>query len=125
LVWEERKVTKPDLTAFDWKAMGDTTHAEVCIYRIATSYRDPKGFEAWLASQNLESIGRIEGAATGDRKGLTIQAHWPVKERGVLLGLGSYISRKLTEFVSYSLIIGVQYKENFGVYNVGVSYLKL
>ena len=110
--------------AFDWRSMGDPAQAEVCVYRIATSYRDPENFEVWLASQTFEPIGRIEGLATGDPKLFIIYADWPVKQKGVLLGLGSYIVGKFTELVSYTLRISVRYKESAGVTNVKVSYLK-
>lgn len=124
LVEKERNSEKPDLTAFDWKLMGDTNQAEVCIHRIATSYRDPEAFEAWLASQKFEPIGRIEGMATGDPKLFIIYADWSVNRKGVLLGLGNYIARKFTELFSYTLHVSVSYKENVGVTNVQVSYLK-
>jgi hypothetical protein len=123
LIKKERAKAKPDLTAFDWRSMGGATEAEVCIYRIATSYRDPDGFEAWLAAQDFGSIRQREGSVLINKtKEIYVQGYWPVKEKGVLLGLRNYLYRIYLKYDADSLLISVRYRDGFGVYETHISY---
>jgi len=123
LIRKERDAAKPDLTAFDWRSMGGATEAEVCIYRIATSYRDPDGFEAWLAAQDFGSIRQREGSVLiNQTKEIYVQGYWPVEEKGVLLGLRNYLYRIYLKYIADSLLISVRYRDGFGVYEAHISY---
>lgn len=124
LVETEQDAEKPDLAAFNWKSMENPAQAEVCIYRIATSYGDPQALATWLENQGFQRVTFSKRATTVDGSKInSIQADWPVQEKGALLGLGNPVTKKMIESVSYSLKIIVMYTPVFRVYAVDVGYL--
>lgn len=125
LVTKERDKAKPDLTAFDWRSMGDRFDAEVCIFRILTSYRlwDDAG---WLASQGFKIIVHADFAPDpyGGGGGYGIFATWKVKESGVLLEMRSNIEGISTNFIVKEISIDISYFSNSDVPKISIEYSK-
>lgn len=51
---EEQGKSKPDLHRFNWMAFSNTTDADVCLFRIATSYSDIESFIKWLKHHGFD-----------------------------------------------------------------------
>ena len=76
----ERSKAKPDLTKFDFMAIGSRAAVEVCIHRIATSYSSICDMAKWLVAKGLDlafnktqrdcaRYTRIDGFWDTDEKG--------------------------------------------------------
>ena len=82
---EQQSSDHPDLAEINWRQFRSTQEADVCLFRIASSYQGVDQFEAWLGRQGFDRITRgIAYSPTLAGDGLSVQARWSTVDNGVL-----------------------------------------
>lgn len=54
LMETERNKLQPDLTQLDWQKIDSEADAEVCMYRVGSSYEDAGAMKEWLKKQGFK-----------------------------------------------------------------------
>lgn len=60
LIKTERGKIHPDLTMVDWSKIRSTQDADVCFFRVASSYNNIDTFRAWLEFHGFKVTARFE-----------------------------------------------------------------
>lgn len=95
----------PDLAEINWRQFRSTQEADVCLFRIASSYQGADEFEAWLVRQGFDRITRSRGySATLAGDGIHVDARWSTVENGVLFYPSMYQRLKLWGHQSPALV---------------------
>lgn len=120
LVHTLRGVTLIPREMIDWQAMRSEEDAEVCIFRIATSYSAPADMARWFEIQGFDAdIIAIPGSNLP-----AIVAVWLVKEQGVLFS-SNIFDRWWKSLLVHSISASVTYDENNLVTNSGIGFSAL
>lgn len=127
LIDEERDRPRPDLTRFDWRKVTTYAQAEVCIFRIATSYRTVEGFERWMLAQGLTIGSGYTQRYRPDRNyvGGNDFATWgrrPLTSGSTTEDPGQ-AAKQDTEKRTPRMNIGVIFRPGVGVYEVAFSFI--
>lgn len=103
---EEQSKSKPDLHRFNWTAFRNSKDADVCLFRIATSYSDIEGFIKWLKHYKFD-VSTIDKKDPWPKTNI-VNAGRSHRDRKPLFKLGL---DKLFRF-SYSYTIQLHLDEN-------------
>lgn len=111
----ERK-KNPDLTNFNWDAIVSNEDAEVCLFRVAASYRTPEAMRNWLTMHGFEVLDYdpMPDERVGIRATFNLSDNWPKYS-------SNYFTKLWVKIIAYNHSIGIAYDENHNVINVGVS----
>jgi hypothetical protein len=112
----ERVRPQPDLTKFDWDEIHRNEDAEVCIFRVATSYSAPVDLENWFESQGF--VVEVFEAPGGEVSG--ISANWSIGRQGVRFS-SNIFERTWISLVADSLGVSINYGSDDAITSVGVS----
>lgn len=118
---EEEKAKRPDLRAFDWEAIDGSRDADVCIFRVASSYQGPSELERWFEAQGFRVLGRTYDGGLGDPLDydeVIVHASWNLEEKGFRFR-GSLRSW-LFSWLAHSLSVAVTFDRAGSVRSVKV-----
>lgn len=115
LLKAERSKPQPDLTLIDWNILSGVEDADICVFRIASSYSTMEEMHEWFKTQGFKSKMFIsDEARIGISASFSFSNNWP--------RIGSnFLAKAWIKFVAHGLSIGVSYKEN-KVFSVGCTY---
>jgi len=103
----EQNANEPNLDAIDWTKMSSLENAEVCIWRITSSYDDIDAVRSWLGSQGFRVLDTLSFPNRGGTR-VVVSAAWPLKERGMLVSQGKIYDWWTTK-VAYGLGLSVDF----------------
>lgn len=115
----EQRTTHPDLTKFDWRKINNSEEAEVCIFRIATSYNDKTSMKTWLETQGFHS----EMRSPSKKQIPKVHGDWSVEKQGVKFS-SNFLNKLWIRFFVHSISIGITYKNLDAVSDVNVTLTK-
>lgn len=127
LAGEDQQRDRPDLAHFDWEKMATRFDAEVCLFRIATSYRTAGDVESWLQAQGFETESAYLQAYRPDRnyvggQDLSLWGRWSVRTKGALI-FRNLAEKAYFERNAYALVITFTFRPSIGVFDTDVGYL--
>jgi hypothetical protein len=64
LIENERAEEQPDLALMDWSQFRSTADADVCLFRIAASYRNMQVYQDWLEHHGFSNFAVFESTRT-------------------------------------------------------------
>ena len=79
----ERSKAQPELLNIAWNLFTSTQEADVCLFRVAASYRTKDDFANWLKKQDFKVHTVIDNRITGNEEAW-ISASRSTKEHGAL-----------------------------------------
>jgi len=121
---EARVLHKPSLGDFDWDQIDSDEDAQVCLFRLATSYATIDDLENWMESQGLRVNRRIVGYIDAANAPETIvNANWPIKEKGPLYR-SNMLQGWLNSLTAYGESLSVTYRQGLGVYSTDAGYTR-
>lgn len=118
----ERDVSEPNLDAIDWAKMTSLEDAEVCIWRITSSYGndDIGAIRSWLSEQGFRVLDTLTFSNKGGTR-VIVSATWPLKKRGMLVSQGR-IFDWWTKSISHSLGLSVDFGTESELIAVKLNY---
>lgn len=122
----ERVREQPDLTKFDWLKFSRGTEAEVCLFRIATSYRSAEGFAKWLASQGFTARSGYIIEYRSDRNypsnlDFIVHGRWSVLEKGALIYRNAITKQYIEKYI-HSFSVSIRFRVDFGILRTSAGY---
>lgn len=112
---EVQEEDQPDLTRIDWSKIDWNEDAEVCLFRIASSYKTMEDMRNWFEVGGFNKP-RIFNT---DNRSWLVGAGWDVKEHGVLFS-PNFLLRQWQNLIFYGMSFAVRYDQNHAVYDTGV-----
>lgn len=120
LIEAERLNPEPDLAAIDWDQIDNDEQAEVCLFRVASSYGDAGAMEAWFKAQGLRLHTRADGSflrvpiygVAGGRL---------IDEQGALYSSG-WLNDLIIRIFAHAVTLSVSYTEDNQVYDTDAGY---
>lgn len=95
---------KPDLTNFDWSKINSLHDADVCLFRVASSYSTPDEMKRWLKLQGFDTQ---ESDALPSEK-IGIRAYWSIRDKGVKFS-GGKLEAFWHSIIASGLSVGIDY----------------
>jgi len=123
LIEVERLKPEPDLAAIDWDQIDSDEQAEVCLFRVASSYGDAEAMEAWFEAQGLSLLGRSNSSFLTPPTYST-GAGRLIDERGVLYSSG-WLNHLIIRFLAHAVSLSVRYTEDGEIYGTSAGYTYL
>lgn len=111
---EQRGTAAPDLLAFDWNGISLLRYAaNVCLFRVFQSLREPELIEAWLLRQGFRTWGFTDPQSRATYWALSLGASWTPEQYGSKVLAGRPL-RPILEFLSIarSYSLGVYIGDN-------------
>ncbi len=112
-----KEMTNPDLTNIDWNKIDTKEEAEVCLFRIASSYKSPEAMLEWF---KLNHFSKVNFYNKDYSKHIAVTALWPVKERGVIFS-SNYFKKIWLNRIVHGQSFVVKYNKNKNLFGTGVS----
>lgn len=109
---------KPDLSEIDWSKISNIQEAEICFFRLATSYKSPEDMHRWMINQGFKT----RDVFTLPSGKLAIRAFWSIKEKGRKFE-GISLESWWTSITAYGISVGIDYDPDSSVVDTGVSYI--
>lgn len=94
----------PDLTHFVWSRLRHEFDAEVCIFRIASSYQDVGAVQDWFSAEVFRDVAVFQMEPENLRDKITVSSDWSLSE-GLLIGIRNPIRRVLLWLAAYKLSV--------------------
>lgn len=117
LLRAERRKPQPDLTAFNWDAINSNEDAEVCLFRIASSYETPEGMEKWLKLQGFD----ISEYNSKSNENVIVSATLNLSENWPKYG-SNFLYTVWIKIIAYSQSIDIAYDKNGDVFSVNIIF---
>lgn len=122
LTGENRNASQPDLSKIDWSLIQSTYDADVCLFRIASSYKSVTSFEKWLQRNGFPEVTRFERNSVGSSgDGIALSASRNIKRDGVLFGHSPIRSFFISK-TAYGLSVSIVYDSQGNLFSVGSNY---
>lgn len=115
LLKSEQKSPHPDLTRFDWGRITGEEEAEVCVFRVASSYFSPADMRNWLASQEFRA------KTLTDRKNVYVGGSWSVEQYAAKWG-ENILLKMWTKAVAHGFGVTITYTLDSEIYSVDTSF---
>jgi hypothetical protein len=110
---DERPKTQPNLLKFNWGSFESTQEADICLFRIATSYAEISSFVKWLEYYGF-TVQTLKGSTSTQKKFL-INAYRPHKNQKPLFLVG-FLDKLFN--ISYSYAIQIHIDENGSILSI-------
>jgi hypothetical protein len=122
----QRAREQPDLTKFDWSKFENSKFAEVCLFRIATSYQSAQAFESWLGNQGF-SVG--SGYILGYRSDrnypnsldFQVYGRWDVNKQGALIYADKKKKDEIERYIR-SYTVTLEIRVDVGILQISAGY---
>jgi hypothetical protein len=120
--WDE---PQPDLTKINWNKIDNNEEAEVCLFRIASSYAKPEDMKKWFETSlaveaTLHKTPDIYVNPPPPQK-IIIQASWTDDNRTIALFYNNWLEKKWVQLIATGINLRIDYDENGNVLEIDAS----